>query len=118
MELKMQQFLLEFWGIQKMLRAGFHKILVIFEKSAEEEGFEPSSLLLVNLFSRQTHSATLPLFRSQIFWHKLGIDVNTHFFYNTVYDSLLHRFLNDHHPLGVHILFLINLYFFCSKQYN
>ena len=28
----------------------------------QELGFEPTSPLLVNLFSRQTHSATLPLF--------------------------------------------------------
>ena len=39
---------------------------VLFEvewlKETEEVGFEPTSPLLVNLFSRQTHSATLPLF--------------------------------------------------------
>jgi hypothetical protein len=28
----------------------------------EEEGFEPPLPFLVNLFSKQTHSATLPLF--------------------------------------------------------
>ena len=36
------------------------------EIELEEEGFEPSSPLLVNLFSRQTHSATLPLFRHKM----------------------------------------------------
>ncbi len=47
-------------------------------KNAEEEGFEPPLPLRVILFSRQTHSATLPLFHSLPLTYKTAVEIDCH----------------------------------------